>query len=80
MIVHVNWLVNHSAIDQSETSVIDKKKMHRWKSLASKCVKIFEILKINLRIFEFEFDFGMAGLLMFENMVIWTEIEGFIGL
>ena len=25
MIVHVNWLVNHSAIDQSETSVIDKK-------------------------------------------------------
>ena len=47
--------------------------------LASKCVKIYEILKINFRIFEIESHFGMAGLLIFENMVIWTEIEGYIG-
>ena len=28
-------------------------------------MKIYEILKINLRIFQLEFDFGIAGLLIF---------------
>ena len=47
--------------------------------LASKCANIFEILRINLRIFEFESDFCMARLLIFENVVIWAEIGGFVG-
>ena len=46
---------------------------------ASKYVNVFEIVKINWRIFEFESDFCMAGLLILENMVIWPEIEGYIG-
>ena len=41
-------------------------------SYASKYVNVFEIVKVNLRFFEFESDFCMAGLLILENMVIWT--------
>ena len=75
-------------VNQSETSVIsyvDNRSSRRLadqliKNLQSKCVKIFEILKVNLRIFYFEYDLCMTELLTFKNMAIWAEIEeGFIG-
>ena len=40
-------------------------------------MKIFEILQINLRMFEF--DFCKVELLNFENVMILAEIKGFIG-
>ena len=71
-----------SMVDQSrcvDNRLLTKANESVVGNYASKYVNVFEIVKINWRIFEFESDFCMAGLLILENMVIWPEIEGYIG-
>ena len=48
-------------------------------NLASECAKIFEILQINFQTLDSSLMFGLLQCIIFKNVMVWEEIEGFIG-